>query len=359
MKFLDEYRDSSAALKIAESINGMVSRKWRIMEVCGGQTHSIVRFGINTMLSESVDFLHGPGCPVCVTPAERIDDAITLACREEVIFCTFGDMMRVPGTSVDLMSARSRGADVRIVYSPLESLDIARQFPDKRVVFFGIGFETTAPLIAASILQADARDCRNYHVLSSLRLIPPAIEMVLSAEDRPIDALLAPGHVCTITGVEPYRVLSEKYGVPIVITGFEPVDILSGVKTAIGLLELSENDVVNDYSRSVRLEGNTEAQRIIDRVFESENAEWRGLGSISISGLKIRDEFLKFDAASEFGLSNAASADEKRNECIDVLMGRMKPEECSAFGSECSPDHPLGPLMVSSEGACAAYYRYR
>lgn len=359
MKHLDEFRYPATSAGIAESIARRSTREWRIMEVCGGQTHSIVRFGIDSMLSKAVTFLHGPGCPVCVTPAEQIDQAIELALTEDVILCSFGDMIRVRGTSIDLMTAKARGADVRVVYSPLESLKLAVELPERHVVFFGIGFETTAPLIAATLLQAMTRRLSNFSVLSALRLIPPAIESVLASDDCRIDALLAPGHVCTITGLGPYREIASRFSVPVVVTGFEPVDILAGADAAVRLLESGRADTVNAYPRSVRDDGNTHAQELMNRVLEFADAKWRGMGRLRMSGLHIRQEFADFDAARRFDLVSVHETDSGPSECIDVLMGRKTPAECSCYGSSCNPDHPIGPLMVSSEGACAAYHRYR
>ncbi len=359
MKYIDEFRDRGASRAIAESIARMASREWRIMEVCGGQTHSIVRFGIDAILSGSVSFLHGPGCPVCVTPAEQIDHAIALALSKDVVLCSFGDMMRVRGTSIDLMTSKARGADVRIVYSPLEALEIATESPERQVVFFGIGFETTAPLIAATLLQAKIRKLKNFSVLSSLRLIPPAIELVLGSCESQIDALLAPGHVCTISGMRPYFEIASKFSVPVIATGFEPIDILVGVETAVRLLESRRADAVNAYTRSVRDDGNIAARELMSRVFEVTDAEWRGIGAIEASGLRMSAEFAEFDAARRFDVEPDIETSAASNECMDVLLGRKTPSECSCFGSSCNPDHPIGPLMVSSEGACAAYHRYR
>jgi hydrogenase expression/formation protein HypD len=359
VKYVDEYRDRVTAQRYARAIARLTKRPWSIMEVCGGQTHSIVKYGIDELLPKQVTLLHGPGCPVCVTPLELIDKATQIAARTEVIFCSFGDMLRVPGSSRDLFSVKAQGGDVRIVYSPTDALQIARENPDRQVVFFAVGFETTAPANAMAVYQAHQQGIRNFSVLVSHVLVPPAIAAILDAPDNRTQAFLAAGHVCTVMGYEEYIPLAQKYRVPIVVTGFEPLDILQGIFMCVSQLETGRAEVENQYLRSVRKKGNLPAQELVTRVFRVVPRKWRGVGEIPHSGLGLRDEYAAYDAESRFGVS--AYSVEEDSECIsgEVLRGVKKPQECPAFGGRCSPEHPLGATMVSNEGACAAYYRYR
>jgi len=359
MRYVDEYRDRAAAGRYARAIARITTRPWSIMEVCGGQTHSIVKYGIDELLPRQITLLHGPGCPVCVTPLELIDKATQIAARPEVIFCSFGDMLRVPGTSGDLFSVKAKGGDVRIVYSPTDALAIARQNPGRQVVFFAVGFETTAPANAMVVYQAHAQRVANFSVLVSHVLVPPAIEALLSAPDNRTQGFLAAGHVCTVMGYEQYVPLAEKYHVPIVVTGFEPLDILQGIFMCVRQLEDGRAEVENQYLRSVRRQGNLPAQELVTKVFRVVPRKWRGVGEIRQSGLGLRDQYAAYDAEARFGI--AAYAVEEDSECIsgEVLRGVKKPHECPAFAGRCTPEHPLGATMVSNEGACAAYYRYR
>lgn len=359
MKYLDEYRDAARARRYARAIARITTSDWTIMEVCGGQTHAIVKFGIDELLPPQITLLHGPGCPVCVTPLELIDKAIEIASRPEVIFTSFGDMLRVPGSDADLLSVKAGGGDVRMVYSPLDALKIAQANPNRQVVFFAVGFETTAPANAMAVYQARQQGVDNFSILVSHVLVPPAIEAILSSPDSRVNGFLAAGHVCTVVGYEEYEPLAAKYGVPFVVTGFEPLDILQGIYMAIRQLEEGRAEVENQYSRSVRRAGNEPAQAIIREVFEVVPRKWRGIGAIPQSGLGLRADYAVFDAEQRFGLADQIV--EEPAECISglILQGIRKPHECPAFGTVCTPEHPLGATMVSSEGACAAYYRYR
>ncbi len=359
MKYVDEFRDRGSAQKLAAALAATVTRPWTIMEVCGGQTHAIMKFGIDELLPEAVTLLHGPGCPVCVTPVELIDKAIQIAALPGVIFCSFGDMLRVPGSRHDLLHVKANGGDVRMVYSPLDAVTIARENPQAQVVFFAVGFETTAPANALAVYQAREAGVTNFSILVSHVLVPPALEAVLNSPDNRVQGFLAAGHVCTIMGCEEYVPLARKYRVPIVVTGFEPLDILQGVHLCVRQLEEGRAEVENQYSRSVRRQGNRPAQELIARVFQVVPRKWRGFGEIAASGLGLAPEFADFDAETRFGVA-AYRADEDP-ECLSgaVLRGVKKPPECPAFGGRCTPEHPLGATMVSSEGACAAYYRYR
>lgn len=359
MKFVDEYRDQEKAQQLATAIKRVTTRPWAIMEVCGGQTHSIVKYGVDELLPPQITLLHGPGCPVCVTPLELIDKALTIAARPEVIFCSFGDMLRVPGSGGDLFSVKARGADVRIVYSPLDAVAIARDNPQREVVFFAVGFETTAPANAMAVFQAQTQNIANFSVLVSHVLVPPAIEAILSAPDNRTQGFLAAGHVCTVMGFEEYLPLAEKYRVPIVVTGFEPLDILQGILMCVEQLEQGRAEVENQYARSVQRNGNRPAQALMAKVFRVVHRKWRGVGEIPKSGFALRDELAAFDAEKKFGLGDYSV--EEDSECISgqVLRGVKKPHECPAFGVRCTPERPLGATMVSSEGACAAYYQYR
>ncbi len=359
MKYVDEYRDGGLARKLAADLREVTTRSWALMEVCGGQTHAIVKFGIDELLPEGVELIHGPGCPVCVTPLELIDKALAIAARREVIFCSFGDMLRVPGSTTDLLAVKSQGGDVRIVYSPLDAVKLAAAHPDREVVFFAVGFETTAPATAMAVWRAAQQGLENFSILVSHVLVPPAMEAILSAEQNRVQGFLAAGHVCTVMGYEEYHPLAEKYGTPIVVTGFEPLDILQGVLMCVRQLEEGRAEVENQYTRVVRREGAAPARELIRKVFRVVPRKWRGVGEIPASGLGLADEFLALDAERRFGVGETRV--EESGECLSglVLQGRIKPHECPAFGTKCTPEHPLGATMVSSEGACAAYYRYR
>jgi hydrogenase expression/formation protein HypD len=359
VKFVDEYRDQDKSERIAKTIAAVTTRPWSIMEVCGGQTHSIVRYGIDDLLPQKITLLHGPGCPVCVTPLELIDKALFIAARTEVIFCSFGDMLRVPGSGGDLFSVKAKGGDVRIVYSPLDALKLARDNPQRQVVFFAVGFETTAPANAMAVFQAHSEKITNFSILVSHVLVPPAMEALLSAPDNRTQGFLAAGHVCTVMGFEEYFPLAQKYHVPIVVTGFEPLDILQGILMCVAQLEQGRAEVENQYARSVQREGNRPAQALMAKVFRVVARKWRGIGEIPNSGFALREEFAAFDAETRFGVGDYHV--EEDSECISgqVLRGVRKPRECPAFGTRCTPERPLGATMVSSEGACAAYYQYR
>ncbi len=359
MKYLDEYRDADAAHKYAREIARITTRPWSLMEICGGQTHAIVKFGIDELLPKQITLIHGPGCPVCVTALELIDKALEIAARPEVIFCSFGDMLRVPGSTTDLLSIKAGGGDVRMMYSPLDAVKLAEQNPAREVVFFGVGFETTAPATAMAVYQAAQKGLKNFSLLVSHVLVPPAMAAILSSPDRRVQAFLAAGHVCAVMGCEEYVPIAAQYHVPIVVTGFEPLDILQGVLMCIQQLETGRAEVENQYRRAVRPEGNRPAQQLIREVFQVVPRKWRGIGEIAQSGLGLRDAYAAFDAERKFGVVGLRV--EESSECLSglVLQGKLKPHECPAFGVRCNPEHPLGATMVSSEGACAAYYRYR
>lgn len=359
MKFVDEYRDAGAVRKLASAIARRTTRPWTIMEICGGQTHSIVRFGLDELLPPGLTLAHGPGCPVCVTPADLIDAAVALAQRGEVTLCSFGDMLRVPGSGIDLLTARARGGDVRTVYSPLDAVSLAAREPGREVVFFAVGFETTAPANALAVLQARRLGLRNFSLLVSHVLVPPAITAILRAPDNRVQGFLAAGHVCTVMGTAEYEPLAQRFSVPIVVTGFEPVDILRGVLLCVEQLESGRAEVQNAYARAVRPAGNTHAQRYVQEVFTVVDRHWRGLGLVPASGLGLRPELAAFDAALKFALGTVPAADSRDCSAGEILRGAKRPPECAAFGTRCSPEHPLGAPMVSSEGACSAYYRYR
>jgi hydrogenase expression/formation protein HypD len=358
MRYIDEYRTEAAARNYAARIRDIMTRPWTIMEICGGQTHTIVKFGVEELLPKEITLVHGPGCPVCVTPLEIIDKAIIIASKPDVIFTSFGDMLRVPGSRKDLLTVKSEGGDVRMVYSPLDALKIAQQNPEKQVVFFAVGFETTAPANAMSVWQARKLGLKNFSILCSHVLVPPAMEVLLSSPTNLVQGFLAAGHVCTVMGYEEYIPLAEKYRVPIVVTGFEPVDILQGIYMTVKQLEEGRVAVENQYARSVRREGNVAAKRLISEVFAVTDRKWRGIGEIPMSGYRLRDEFAEYDAEKIFHVGEI-EADESPL-CIAglVLQGLKKPRECSAFAEQCTPEHPLGAPMVSSEGACAAYYHF-
>ena len=359
MKFIDEYRDGKAAAGFAKALRRITTRPWTLMEVCGGQTHAIVKFGVDELLPDGVTLVHGPGCPVCVTPLELIEKAIEIASRPGVIFCSFGDMLRVPGRTDDLLAVKARGGDVRIVYSPLDTLTVARQHPDRDVVFFAVGFETTAPANAMAVYQAARAGVPNFSMLVSHVLVPPAMEAILSSPRNRVQGFLAAGHVCTVMGYTEYEPLARQYRVPIVVTGFEPLDILQGVYMCVKQLEEGRAEVENQYARAVRRTGNLPAQHIVSEVFRVVPRKWRGVGEIPHSGLALAEPYETFDAELRFGVADHV-ADEPTECCSGLIMqGLMKPNECPAFGVRCTPERPLGATMVSSEGACAAYFRYR
>jgi hydrogenase expression/formation protein HypD len=359
MKYVDEYRDEALARRYAGRIRSAVTRPWTIMEICGGQTHTIVKYGIESLLPEELTLVHGPGCPVCVTPLEMVDKALAIAARPEVLFASFGDMLRVPGSGKDLLTLKAEGGDVRIVYSPLDAVALAQRRPEREVVFFAVGFETTAPATAMAVWRARQLDLKNFSVLCSHVLVPPAIDALLSSPANRVQAFLAAGHVCTVMGYEDYRPLAARHRVPIVVTGFEPVDLLQGVWLAVQQLEAGQAGVVNQYARAVRPEGNQPARRLLDDVFEPVDRAWRGIGLIPQSGYRLREAFAGYDAEHRF--ETAFIATQESPLCIagQVLRGVKKPHDCPAFGTLCTPERPLGAPMVSSEGACAAYYRYR
>ena len=359
MRYLDEYRDGEAARRLLDAIAGAVTRPWTVMEVCGSQTHSFLKYGIDRMLPDQVTLIHGPGCPVCVTPVEIIDQAIALASRPDVILVSYGDMLRVPGSAKDLLSVKAEGGDVRMVYSSLDALKLAREHPDKNVVFFAIGFETTAPANAMAAVVAEREGIDNFFMLTSHVLVPPALEAIASSPDNRVQGFLAPGHVCTVTGYVDYEQLAAKYHLPIIVTGFEPLDLLQATYMLVEQLEAGRCDVENQYSRSVKREGNPQALAIMDRVFEVVDHGWRGIGVIPGSGLRLKGAYARFDATRAFDLE-VAPTPEAESLCIAglVLRGIRKPVDCPAFGSDCTPEHCLGAPMVSSEGACAAYYHY-
>ncbi len=359
MKHLTEYRNPELAKKVLKEIEKTATRNWKIMEICGGQTHSLVKNGILSVLPENIEMLHGPGCPVCVTPLHLIDKAIYLAKEKDVILCSFGDMLRVPGSTGSLLEAKAKGADVRILYSPLEAVQIARQNPDKEVVFFAVGFETTAPANALSIIHAQKLGLKNYSILNSHVLVPPAIKALMEDPLAEIDAFLAAGHVCSIMGYTQYHELAEKYKIPIVVTGFEPLDLLQGILAAVKQLENGTHFVENQYKRIVKEEGNLEAQNIIEKVYETGNQEWRGIGTIPESGWHLKKEFEGFDANKKFNINIDKVPESEICIAGDVMKGVKKPFQCPAFGKTCTPQNPLGAPMVSSEGACAAYYNFR
>ena len=358
MKFVDEFRDPQLSKALLIDIAQQVTKKWTIMEICGGQTHAILQYGIDKLLPPEIELVHGPGCPVCVTPLEVIDKALAIASQENVIFTSFGDMLRVPGTHNDLFSVRASGYQVKVVYSPIDAVKLAMENPDKQVVFFAIGFETTAPANAMSVLQAASLDLANFSILVSQVTVPAAMHAILSSPDNRIQAFLAAGHVCTVMGYWQYVPIAEQYRVPIVVTGFEPLDLLKGISMTINQLENQQSNAQNAYSRSVTYEGNKKAQEIIDQVFEPCDRKWRGIGSIPGSGLKLREKYAIYDAEHRFQVGHIASKESETCISGQILQGLKRPFECPAFSKECTPQHPLGATMVSTEGTCAAYYQY-
>jgi hydrogenase expression/formation protein HypD len=359
MKYLDEFSDPALAQKLVADIRATVTRPWAMMEVCGGQTHSIIRHGIDQLLPEEIDLIHGPGCPVCVTPLEIIDKALEIASRPGVIFCSFGDMLRVPGSDRDLFRVKSEGGDVRVVYSPLDALTLARENPDREVVFFGIGFETTAPPNAMTVYQAKKLGIGNFSLLVSHVRVPPAIEAIMESPSCRVQAFLAAGHVCTVMGLGEYPPLAQRYGVPIVVTGFEPLDILEGIRRTVHQLEEGRAEVENAYQRAVMASGNVTAQQMLEDVFECTDRAWRGIGMIPRSGWRLSERYRDFDAEHRFSVHGIDTQESTVCRSGEVLQGLIKPHECEMFGTTCTPRNPLGATMVSSEGACAAYYLYR
>jgi len=358
MKYVHEYRDADKVHAVLDEIRRVTTRPWTMMEICGGQTHAIIRHGIDQLLPDELELVHGPGCPVCVTPLELIDKALLLAAREDVIFTSFGDMLRVPGSEQDLFHVKSQGGRVRVVYSPLDCLKIAAENPDKEVVFFGIGFETTAPANAMAVFQAAQQGIENFSMLVSHVRVPPAINALLSSPENRVQAFLAAGHVCAVMGYWEYEPIVERFRVPIVVTGFEPLDIVRGVLGAVRQLEEGRAELENAYERVVVREGNVPAQEIIARVFEETDRNWRGIGLIPLSGWRLREEYWAYDAERKFALGDITVSESPLCQAGLVLQGRLKPDECPAFGKECTPRNPLGAPMVSSEGACAAYYQF-
>jgi hydrogenase expression/formation protein HypD len=358
MKYLDEFRDPALAERLLHEIRSITTRAWAMMEVCGGQTHAIIRNGIDQLLPDKIELIHGPGCPVCVTPLDVIDKALAIAARPGVIFCSFGDMLRVPGSRTDLFRVKSEGGDVRIVYSPLDALKLARENPDKQVVFFGIGFETTAPANAMAVFQARQQNVTNFSMLVSHVLVPPAIAAIMESPANRVQAFLAAGHVCAVMGYQQYPPLATAYRVPIIVTGFEPLDVLEGIRRAVAQLEAGRHEVENAYPRVVTWEGNNAAQAMIADVFEVTDRNWRGIGVIPASGWRLHERYRAFDAEHKFDVTNIQTRESALCRSGEVLQGLLKPQQCPAFGQECTPRTPLGATMVSSEGACAAYFNY-
>ncbi len=358
MKYLEEFRDPEVALRLIDDIAEAATRHWVLMEVCGGQTHSIIRNGIDRLLPDTIELVHGPGCPVCVTPLDTIDQALAIASSTDIIFCSFGDMLRVPGSNQDLFQVKSHGGDVRVVYSPLDAVQIARDNPDRQVVFFAIGFETTAPANAMAVHQADQEGLENFSMLVSHVLVPPAMRAVLDSPTNRVEAFLAAGHVCSVMGYEQYFAIAEQYRTPVVVTGFEPLDLLQGIKMAVAQLEVGRSAVENAYPRAVTQQGNLDARSMIADVFVTTDRNWRGIGPIPQSGWKLSPRYRSFDAAERFAVGHINTTESPRCHAGEVLQGTLKPDQCPAFGRECTPRTPLGAPMVSSEGACAAYHQY-
>ena len=358
MKYLDEFRDPALAVRLLDEIRERTTRPWHVMEVCGGQTHSIIRHGIDQLLPEQITLFHGPGCPVCVTPLDVIDQALAIAARPGVIFCSFGDMLRVPGSESDLFRVKSRGGDVRIVYSPLDAVAIAREHPEREVVFFAVGFETTAPANAMAVVQAYREGLANFSVLVSHVLVPPAMEAILASPKNRVQGFLAAGHVCTVMGIAQYQPIVDRYRVPIVVTGFEPLDVLEGIRRVVAQLEDGRAELENAYARAVPAGGNAPALAVLADVFEVADRNWRGIGPIGASGWRLRQKYRPFDAALRYDTTGIRTCESAQCRSGEVLQGHIKPHECAAFGTACTPRTPLGATMVSSEGACAAYFTY-
>jgi len=359
MKYLDEYRDPETVKKLVDAIRGITTQPWHIMEVCGGQTHSIIKYGIDQLLPNAIHLIHGPGCPVCVTPLAYIDKALAIAAQPDVIFCSFGDMLRVPGSRNDLLKLKAQGADIRIVYSPIDALNLAQQNPEKQVVFFGVGFETTAPTTALTAYQAKQLGLKNFSLLICHVRVPPIMQALLNSPNLQVQGFLGAGHVCSIMGFHEYVPISAQFRIPIVITGFEPVDILHGLYLCIKQLEEQRFQVENQYSRVVKEQGNQPAQQLMQKVFKVVDRNWRGLGEIAASGLALSDEYEPWDAEQRFAVAKINTNEPLECRSGEVLQGLIKPAQCPEFGGRCTPEQPLGATMVSSEGACAAYYRYR
>lgn len=359
MKYVDEYRDPQAAHKLVAGIRASATQPRQIMEVCGGQTHTLIRYGIDELLAGSVELIHGPGCPVCVTPLEKIDRALAVAAKSGVIFASYGDMLRVPGSNGDLLQAKARGADVRIVYSPTDALELAERHPDREIVFFAVGFETTAPANAMSVWLAAKKNVTNFSILTSHVRVPPAIRVIMDDPQAQVKGFIAPGHVCSVMGYREYEELAREYGVPFVVAGFEPLDLLQGLLMLVELIEDDRAETRNQYGRSVRPEGNVQAQKIMNEVFEICDMAWRGIGSIPDSGLRLREAYHAFDAERRFSVGEVTATEPSICIAGEVLRGKKKPRQCEAFGTQCTPEHPLGAPMVSTEGACAAYHAFR
>ena len=359
MKYVDEYRAPKIAKKLLNAIEKITTQPWNIMEVCGGQTHSIIKHGIDQLLPDYINLIHGPGCPVCVTPLHSIDRALEIAKQSDVIFCSFGDMLRVPGSQQDLLSLKALGADIRIVYSPLDALKLAQEKPENEVVFFGVGFETTVPTVALAIYQAKQLKLKNFSVLACHVRVPPVMDALLSSKENIVQGFLGAGHVCTIMGYHEYLPITERYNIPIVITGFEPVDILQGIFLCVQQLEQGRAEVENQYSRVVTQQGNQPAQQLLQQVFNIVDQQWRGLAEIPESGLAISEEYADWNVENRFSAASIKTQEPNLCRSGEILTGMLKPEACAEFAKTCTPEHPLGATMVSSEGACAAYYRYR
>jgi len=359
MKFVDEYRGEAEAKQFVGAIAKLVTRPWTLMEICGGQTHTLIKFGVDEMLPKEVTLVHGPGCPVCVTPLEQIDKAVAIAQRNDVTLCSFGDMLRVPGSHTDLLAVKAKGGDVRMVYSPLDAVKIAQAEPRREVVFFAVGFETTAPANAMAVWQARQLGLENFTILCSHVLVPPAMEAILSAPDNSVDGFLAAGHVCAVMGTTQYEPLARKHRVPIIVTGFEPLDLLQGIYMTLKALEEGRYGVENQYARVVSRKGNVPAQDLVAKVFETCDRPWRGIGPIPQSGYRLKPDFARFDAEQRFEVAEVTATESELCIAGEILRGLKKPHECSAFNRQCTPEHPLGAPMVSTEGACAAYSSYR
>ena len=358
MRYVDEYRNEADAQRLVQAIQRLVTQPWTIMEICGGQTHTLIKYGIDRMLPEQVTLIHGPGCPVCVTPIELIDKAVAIARRPEVILTSFGDMLRVPGSSADLLSVKAQGGDVRMVYSPLDAVTLAQKNPERQVVFFAVGFETTAPGNAMAVYQAKRLGLQNFTILCSHVLVPPAIEAILGSPSNIVQSFLAAGHVCTVMGYWEYEPIAARYGVPIVVTGFEPLDLLQGIYMTLRALEEGRAEVENEYSRSVTRQGNIPAQKLLAQVFEVCDRQWRGIGAIPRSGYRLQPAFIAFDAERRFEVESITAQESPLCIAGQILQGLKKPQQCTAFGTLCTPERPLGAPMVSPEGACSAYYQY-
>jgi hydrogenase expression/formation protein HypD len=358
MRFVDEYRGEAETTQLVAALRSRVTRPWTLMEICGGQTHTLIKFGIDRMLPDLIELVHGPGCPVCVTPLEQIDRAVEIARRPGVLFTSFGDMLRVPGSRTDLLSVKAAGGDVRMLYSPLDAVKLAQRHPDREVVFFAVGFETTAPANAMAVHHAARLGLQNFSILCSHVLVPPAMEALLAAEDNRVQAFLAAGHVCSVMGYHEYPAIAARYGVPVVVTGFEPLDLLHGIYMAVAQLEEGRAEVENQYTRSVTFEGNVPAQQLLAEVFEPCDRAWRGIGEIPRSGWRLRERYAQFDAETRFDVGGTMAPESPLCIAGQILKGLKKPHECAAFGGACTPEKPLGAPMVSTEGACAAYYQY-